>query len=63
MALNAGCPPRLISVNGVPKDEDHIRRSIRAGHLTNLTDLADGFVKGLWTHRWRSQHSPLEVWR
>lgn len=32
------------------------------GYLTNLTDLADGFVKGLWTHRWRSQHSPLEVW-
>ena len=36
---------------------------IPAGYLTNLTDLADGFVKGLWTHRWRSQHSPLEVWR
>ena len=33
------------------------------GYLTNLTDLADGFVQGLWTHRWRSQHSPLEVWR
>jgi hypothetical protein len=29
------------------------------GYLTNLTDLADGFVKGLWTHRWRSQHSYL----
>ena len=63
MALNAGCSPHLISVNGVPKDEEHIRRSIQAGHVTNLTDLADGFVKGLWTHRWRSQHSPLEVWR
>ncbi len=25
------------------------------GYLTNLTDLADGFVKGLWTHRWRSK--------
>ena len=50
MALNAGCSRHLISVNGVPKDEDHIRRSIPAGHLTNLTDLADGFVKGLWTY-------------
>jgi hypothetical protein len=32
------------------------------GYLTNLTDLADGVVQGLWTHRWRSLHSPLEVW-
>ena len=35
---------------------------IPAGYVTNLTDLADGFVKGLWTHRWRSPQSPLEVW-
>ena len=35
---------------------------IPIGYLTNLTELADGFVKGLWTHRWRSQRSPLEVW-
>lgn len=34
---------------------------VPVGYLTNLTDLADGFVKGLWTHRWRSQHSPLEA--
>jgi len=36
---------------------------VPVGYLTNLTDLADGIVKGLWTHRWRSQHSTLEVWR
>lgn len=29
------------------------------GYVTNLTDLADG-SPGLWTHRWRSQHGPLE---
>lgn len=32
------------------------------GYLTNLTDLADGFVQGLWTHRWRNPYSPLEAW-
>ncbi len=31
MALQAGVPPERISVNGVPKDVDHIRRSIRVG--------------------------------
>ncbi len=35
---------------------------IPTGYVTNLTDLGDGFVKGLWTHRWRSPHSPLEAW-
>lgn len=31
VALNAGFEPEWISVNGVPKDEDHIYRSIREG--------------------------------
>jgi diaminopimelate decarboxylase len=31
VALDAGFPHQLISVNGVPKDEDHIYRSIREG--------------------------------
>ena len=31
VALEAGFDPELISVNGVPKDENHIRRSIQAG--------------------------------
>jgi diaminopimelate decarboxylase len=31
VALKAGFPPRFISVNGVPKDEDHIHRSVREG--------------------------------
>ena len=34
---------------------------IPIGYVTNLTDLADGSVAGLWTHCWRSQHSPLEA--
>ena len=41
MALNAGCPPHLISVNGVPKDEDHIRRSIRAGVRLTIDSLEE----------------------
>jgi diaminopimelate decarboxylase len=31
VALEAGFDPRFVSVNGVPKDEDHIYRSIREG--------------------------------
>lgn len=31
VALEAGCEPQFISVNGVPKDEAHIYRSIREG--------------------------------
>jgi diaminopimelate decarboxylase len=31
VALKAGFPPQLISVNGVPKDEDHIYRCVREG--------------------------------
>ncbi|NIO04330.1 MAG: hypothetical protein GTN74_06855 [Proteobacteria bacterium] len=31
VALNAGFDPQFVSVNGVPKDEDHIFRSIQAG--------------------------------
>src|SRR5512142_2806982 len=30
-ALAAGCDPRFISVNGVPKDDGHIYRSIEVG--------------------------------
>ncbi len=41
MALNAGCPPQLISVNGVPKDEDHIRRSIAAGCRITIDSLEE----------------------
>jgi diaminopimelate decarboxylase len=41
MALNAGCPPHLISVNGVPKDEDHIRRSIQAGARLTIDSLEE----------------------
>ncbi len=31
IALEAGFDPQFISVNGVPKDEDHVRRSIQEG--------------------------------
>jgi diaminopimelate decarboxylase len=31
VALNAGFDPQLISVNGVPKDADHVYRSVREG--------------------------------
>jgi diaminopimelate decarboxylase len=31
VALDAGFDPRFISVNGVPKDEEHIYRSVREG--------------------------------
>ncbi len=41
MALQAGCPPHLISVNGVPKDEDHIRRSIAAGCRITIDSLEE----------------------
>ena len=41
MALNAGCSPHLISVNGVPKDEDHIRRSIQAGARLTIDSLEE----------------------
>jgi diaminopimelate decarboxylase len=41
MALNAGCPPELISVNGVPKDEDHIRRSIQVGARLTIDSLEE----------------------
>jgi diaminopimelate decarboxylase len=41
MALQAGCPPHLISVNGVPKDEDHIRRSIQAGARLTIDSLEE----------------------
>jgi diaminopimelate decarboxylase len=41
MALNADCPPALISVNGVPKDEDHIRRSIAAGCRITIDSLEE----------------------
>ncbi|MCX6029758.1 MAG: hypothetical protein NT169_10710 [Chloroflexi bacterium] len=41
MALNAGCPPQLISVNGVPKDEDHIRRSIQVGARLTVDSLEE----------------------
>ncbi len=37
MALQAGVPPERISVNGVPKDVDHIRRSIRVGVRSRST--------------------------
>ncbi len=41
MALNAGVPPELISVNGVPKDDDHIRRSIAAGCRITIDSLEE----------------------
>ena len=41
MALQAGCPPPLISVNGVPKDEDHIRRSIQVGARLTIDSLEE----------------------
>ncbi len=41
MALQAGYPPQLISVNGVPKDEEHIRRSIAAGCRITIDSLEE----------------------
>jgi diaminopimelate decarboxylase len=40
-ALNAGCAPHSISVNGVPKDEDHIYRSIQAGARLTIDSLEE----------------------
>ena len=41
MALQAGCPPHFISVNGVPKDPDHIRHSIQAGARITIDSLEE----------------------
>jgi len=41
VALNAGFDPQFISVNGVPKDEDHIYRSIRAGARITIDSVEE----------------------
>jgi diaminopimelate decarboxylase len=41
VALRAGVDPRFISVNGVPKDEEHIRRTIEVGARLTIDSLRD----------------------
>ena len=40
-ALNAGFDPRYISVNGVPKDADHVQKSIKAGALLTIDSIEE----------------------
>jgi diaminopimelate decarboxylase len=46
VALEAGFEPELISVNGVPKDPDHIRRSIAAGVRLTIDSVEEVDVIG-----------------
>ncbi len=41
VALRAGFDPRFISVNGVPKDKAHIRRTIEVGARLTIDSLRD----------------------
>ncbi len=41
MALDAGIDPQFISVNGVPKDEDHIARCVREGVRITIDSLEE----------------------
>jgi diaminopimelate decarboxylase len=41
VALRAGVEPRFISVNGVPKDKEHIRRTIEVGARLTIDSLRD----------------------
>ena len=41
VALNAGFEPQLISVNGVPKDEQHIFRCVRQGVRITIDSLEE----------------------
>ena len=41
IALRAGFPPAFISVNGVPKDGDHIRRTLEAGARLTLDSVEE----------------------
>jgi diaminopimelate decarboxylase len=41
MALKAGIDPQEISVNGVPKDEDHIARSVREGARITIDSVEE----------------------
>src|SRR5512135_1982151 len=40
-ALAAGCDPQCISVNGVPKDDEHIYRSIQVGARLTIDSLEE----------------------
>ncbi len=46
VALNAGFDPQFISVNGVPKDEGHIYRSIREGVRITIDSVEEVDVIG-----------------
>jgi diaminopimelate decarboxylase len=41
VALRAGFEPRFISANGVPKDKEHIRRTLEAGARLTIDSLRD----------------------
>ena len=41
VALRAGVDPQFISVNGVPKDKEHIRRTIEVGARLTIDSLRD----------------------
>lgn len=41
VALRAGVDPRFISTNGVPKDREHIRRTIEVGARLTIDSLRD----------------------
>ncbi len=40
-ALEAGCDPALVSVNGVPKDEAHIHRAVEAGARITIDSVEE----------------------
>jgi diaminopimelate decarboxylase len=39
--LDAGIPPERISVNGVPKDPDHVRRTLTVGARLTIDDVGE----------------------
>ena len=41
MALRAGLDPQFISANGVPKDEEHVQRTIEVGARLTIDSLRD----------------------
>ena len=41
VALRAGIDPRFISTNGVPKDKEHVRRTIEVGARLTIDSLRD----------------------
>jgi diaminopimelate decarboxylase len=73
VALRAGVAPQLISVNGVPRDAAHIRRSIQVGArltIDNVEELAVieqaaadlGQTMKIRLRLFSIQRNPCDVW-